>query len=878
VSDLERTVEIIFMGVDSASDIISGLGSGMESFGDKISGIGDPFAEIAKGVTALDLLIVGLGVAALKARSDIEAETVKMGNALAIPSEKAEEFAEVARAVYKEGFGESITEVFEVVTEASRRFGDASTEEIEKITTASFKLSNTFGSEYSDNLSAVQTLMKDFGLSSGEAFDFIAAGFQKGLNGSGDFLESITEYSTQFANGGADAGQFFSVLEDGFQNGILGTDKAADLFKEFRVRIQDESKSTTEALKSIGIDPVEFGKNMASGETTAAEAFAIIQEHLNNTQDKTVQFNAGVALMGTQFEDMGTLAALAVTTTSNKLDELSGTMDKINPDETLGAKFRNLIRDIETTIIGADFWDGLENGLKPALDDIKSSFDAAFKDADFSDVESAFERLISTISDEFGDMDLDITTVEGMSNAINLIKNSIETLLNISGGMAETFMPLISFAKDAVEWFSQLSPYSQEIIGNFIGLGSALTVLGGILGVGGVLVGGIANLVALFSSGGALATGLSLAVMLLTGPAGIAVALGVVGAALGAFTLGSIASESEEAKKKSEELLKKLDEFYAKVKEIGDSETRIEIMALIEKRDFDAAQKLIDEWIEEDKETRIRIEAENKAFDEYWTKMQEIPEEKETRLLAYMNAGEMDAVKALLDDIPDEQQIDILTKADTSALADVKKELEQVGTRADGSPIYAEVTAKSKDIDKVKKDIEAIPTEKMLEIKLQGDIDMQLAQIESSAEMAQTAFEWTAKVNIAEAEAAAKVGVAAFDAIGESVSSLSSSVSDMFSSLVSGWSDLDMGAQWDFMDILEDQQSAQNDALASQVKLNEAQAEYMRQKAASLAKGGGLITIDSKGLEPALEMVMWEIIKKVQLTASKEASELLLGV
>ena len=80
------------------------------------------------------------------------------------------------------------------------------------------------------------------------------------------------------------------------------------------------------------------------------------------------------------------------------------------------------------------------------------------------------------------------------------------------------------------------------------------------------------------------------------------------------------------------------------------------------------------------------------------------------------------------------------------------------------------------------------------------------------------------------------------------------------------------------MDILEKQQEAQNRALESQIKLNDAQIEFMQEKTRALSRGDGLIKIDSTGLEPALEMVMWEILEKVQIRASEEGASLLLGL
>ncbi len=52
----------------------------------------------------------------------------------------------------------------------------------------------------------------------------------------------------------------------------------------------------------------------------------------------------------------------------------------------------------------------------------------------------------------------------------------------------------------------------------------------------------------------------------------------------------------------------------------------------------------------------------------------------------------------------------------------------------------------------------------------------------------------------------------------------------------------------------------------------------MEAKTKALQNGDGLIKIDSDGLEPALEMIMWQILEKVQLRANAEGAEFLLGI
>ncbi len=70
----------------------------------------------------------------------------------------------------------------------------------------------------------------------------------------------------------------------------------------------------------------------------------------------------------------------------------------------------------------------------------------------------------------------------------------------------------------------------------------------------------------------------------------------------------------------------------------------------------------------------------------------------------------------------------------------------------------------------------------------------------------------------------------------------------------------------------------QEEAAKQQSRLIDAQIKNLEAKTKAMQNGDGLIKIDSTGLEPALEMIMWEIIEKVQLRANAEGAEFLLGL
>lgn len=871
--DLSKTIEIIFAGVDKVTDVVDSIDGSLSKVGSGMQDISAPFESALSAVAILDAAVLGLIASVVSVSASIESEATKMKNALGLPTEEAERFEQVAKEVYAQGYGDSLAQSFEAVTIAQQKFADSADTDIQKVVTSALLLEQTFGVEYSESLAAAKTLMTNFGLSSEEAFDFVAAGYQKGLNGSGDFLESINEYATQFSNGGADAGQFFSVLESGFQEGMLGTDRAADAFKEFRVRIQDGSKTTQDALDQLGLGE-PFLNSLATGEISAIEAFGVIIQKLNETKDSSVVMQAGVGLIGTQFEDLGTKAALSLSTTQTKMADVIGTMGNFDTD-TFSQKLTSAWRTVINSLASMGVWDDIKDQAGEVFEKIAANLETVFADYDFSALEGSAAEIWDKISGYFEDTGFDLTTIDGMKNAVDLVVESIESLADVSEGVAEFFAPLVSGAISVIETFNDLDNDTKELVGSILGMGTALGVIGTILAAGGAVVGGISTLAGVLSSGGVLATGLGAVTAILTGPAGLVVALGAAGAAVLGFNMSGMSNEAEAARVAIEAQTKTIDDLTDQINALPANVPTLEIYAKLESGDYEAAKKMIEKAAAEDREIKITAAVEQKEFDSFWGKLVELGDLSQTELEILASVEGVEESEKAIEQIIKDRQVSLKASADLKAAT----ETIEVWTE-DHGVIQFEVPVSTADIEKAKKEIEDIQTEKQLEIKLQGDIDKEIAQIEASAKTAEAAFKYTAEVDIAKAEAAASVLRAQFTSLGESTVAMASSVSDMFGSMSTSFasSELSQYDKYQLQDYFEEQQDAQNALIKSQTELADAQVAYMQEKTRALENGEALINISSDGLEPALEMVMWEIIKKVQIKASEEAADFLLGV
>ncbi|TFH84821.1 phage tail tape measure protein, partial [Billgrantia azerbaijanica] len=137
-------------------------------------------------------------------------------------------------------------------------------------------------------------------------------------------------------------------------------------------------------------------------------------------------------------------------------------------------------------------------------------------------------------------------------------------------------------------------------------------------------------------------------------------------------------------------------------------------------------------------------------------------------------------------------------------------------------------------------------------------------------------MEFAVDLKVAQLEADTRRVEAILSATSTTIEATAAAGASMWETLAGG--DLSFSDKWDLKDHIEQQMDIQEEAAKQQAKLIAAQVKLYEARTEALKNGDGLIQIDSSGLEPALEMVMWQIIEKVQLRANAEGAEFLLGL
>lgn len=318
---------------------LAGLDKGINTAENRAQGgfgrVGNVIGGVLKtgvvlGAAAAVTAVVGIGAAAFGVANEMKSATNNIQADLGTTREEAERLGDVAVQVFKNNFGDSIGEAGEAVSAIRKQLGEMSATELQDATENAFRLRDAYGVGVAESVSAVDTLMIQFGLTQQEAFDFLATGYQKGLDASGDFIDSVGEYSNLFADSGFDADAFFSIMETGLQGGVLGTDKVADAIKEMQIRLSEGGDDVGAAFEAMQMDFDAITQSVRNGDATWADYFPDILSGLQSIEDPIARNQAQVALFGTMAEDLGVSFTDGLSTASTALDSMGGAIDRVD--------------------------------------------------------------------------------------------------------------------------------------------------------------------------------------------------------------------------------------------------------------------------------------------------------------------------------------------------------------------------------------------------------------------------------------------------------------------------------------------------------------------------------------------------------------------
>ena len=204
------------------------------------------------------------------------------------------------------GLNEQIKETRQLQNDIANLTGQTG-EALQQGAAQSKAIAETYNESAQEIAVAANTVSKELGVTFTDALTLVEAGFRKGANAQGEFLQILREYPAQFRDAGASAEDFLAVSIAASQEGIY-SDKGLDAVKEFGLRIREQTKATRDALQNaLGKEFTDelFG-NINNGSVTSSQALGKITTALKENGVQGSQLQTVIAdVFGGPGEDVG---------------------------------------------------------------------------------------------------------------------------------------------------------------------------------------------------------------------------------------------------------------------------------------------------------------------------------------------------------------------------------------------------------------------------------------------------------------------------------------------------------------------------------------------------------------------------------------------
>ncbi|MBE0403062.1 phage tail tape measure protein [Halomonas citrativorans] len=942
MADLEKSVAIIFEGVDQMGAGVDSATKRMNSIIGSAQGVIDPIADATMGALKFEAALLATGVAvtslAIKMAGDFDSGFREIstlvdasgenldrlrGDILAYATDSTQSLEKINASAYGAiSAGVDYTDSLEAVAQAEK-LAVAGKGELDSSLTVLVSTLNAYGDgmddaeRYSDLLFQTvrsgQTTLPELSASLSQATSTAAAG--------GVEFDVLSAAIATVTAGGAPTSQAMTQIRGAIASIINPTQGARQVAEELGIQFD------ATALRSEGLEGVLREVERATGGNV---------DEMAKLFTNSEALNGVLALTGTNAERFaGNLEAMenSAGATEAAFEEMAGSVE--NGNQRIANAFKVMMvgigdplldefGDIQGAIasifnaIGASVDDGqlqqfvgliegVMQSLEQTLSDVAANLPAALESADLSGFVRGFEAVRDAIGELFDSAD--ITTEEGLVSVIATLGAGVELLGEFTAGTITAIGPFIEKLAELLALVLKIDPAWVAMLGV---VGGSAVVLSTVLSAFSSL---LAILVALGGANGAVPVvtkvlgGMVGTLGKLAGPAGAVLltvyAFNELKGTLDEFNefrfnfsdeLKAELDKTTGAQRVANEAglfsLQKLAEGYVALSDYfgwgekaaqgfevfgGAGEAAAVQIMTAANRIGNEAPSEISKLSQEAINSAILI---GTAFDDLDANLDNADLNLHDRLSIGETSEAVQNVQALFE--KSANGIEVGAESVGRALQQMQEafnageisesEYNRLKDALLGLRDGADVAAKGQEALAG----EVLSSEEAILKAREAVLGHKLALEEIASSERIRNLELAVDFKIAKTEADAKKVEAILNATSETISTTADAAASMFDTL--GGGGLNLGDRWLARDAIGQQLDIQQQAAEQQERLIDAQINSLNARTQALQNGDGLIKIESDGLEPALEMIMWNVIEKVQLRANAEGAEFLLGL
>ena len=234
----------------------------------------------------------------------------------------------------------------------------------EAMTAEARAISDVYGTDFREVINAANTLMTQFGKSGDEAMQLIRDGMQGMIMGDGGkLLSMIKQYAPAFRDAGVSAEQLVAVIHN--SEGGIFTDENMNAIVMGIKNIRLMTKSTSDALRGLGIDGEKMTHDLNDGTITIFEALQKVSGAIENVDSNSQ--DAGQVMQ----QVFGRQGVTAGSNLGKAIKELNLNLEETKRQTgSVGESFNKLVQaqtDLEKAMqkaFGVDGWEQLCNVIE----------------------------------------------------------------------------------------------------------------------------------------------------------------------------------------------------------------------------------------------------------------------------------------------------------------------------------------------------------------------------------------------------------------------------------------------------------------------------------------------------------------------------------
>lgn len=954
MADLTTTVDLIFQGVDNASKQITTIGTSVKDFNKNLKDITGPLSDVSKKVLTLEAVVIGsavaLGTTAYNAAVTYQSALVELEKVYSDQTITIDQFKQQVSELAKQ-YGISGVVALESATDFVKA-GNSSAESL-KLTALALELAEAAQVDYKLATETVTVASKSFGLEADELrtkFDFLNTAVDSSAVSGQQLIEAFGGAASAAGAVGLSFEEYISRLIPGIER----TQETAEVSRALRgvfVSMIRPTEEQADTLERMGVALTDSSGNATLARDRIEQFFNIVQDSTGATKEYTLaivggkdQFDRLSAVVGgtTKTQELLNIStseyitlaeefARRADTSEFALAKLVATFGALNT--VIGQQTQDNVDGIVVALIALG--EALDTAIKAgALEDVfeaigaeldafseiilqvAENLPAALEGVDFTALADSIGNLGESIRSFFG---VDLTTADGLQNAIQGIVDGIAALNNVTTGILESLSQFVQAFISLAQSGADTSATTQQLIGNVLGFAQGLNTL---IPLVNTLITASIALISVKALGGlpALLSGAAGLVSLL-GPVGLAgaVALAAAAAADWLFDLNLIPKALGAQKTATVDVVEAIDRYNKATLDSLDTvdQQLVDFQAL--RKEYDALLGKYADVSTESVALAQSFEETGKATDLTRQEFEALIEQLEIQeqIQAVVNdtvrdfpialQPASDAVRQYVRELDEQGNLTIRAAEEGEKLGDVLYTNTQ--TLRDGTQVVNEfygalnsgAPAKAaEDSRSLSEQLGAaaasgeLAKDKYFELRtelekeeLKARVEFDIAQLEQDTIRIQSQIQGVidlaqikATIDIAEIEAGVAKTEAAFIGLQNVFDVTGNSISELIDA-IAGVDEADKFARQKieiFQDALDRQITLQEVALESQVELNDAIIGELNARAQRLRSGESLITIDGAGLQPELEAFMFRIIETVQVSANADGQAFLLGI